>query len=130
MLVHPEYYTFGPCYEWNGVVHKQWIRCYLLMGSSFVKVDSVPAGHICAVYNLEQLQLKTVTLCDKIECMPLRGFAFGLQPLVKINVEPVLASGELDTQNHIICTSHCFTTSNSTASDHHALTRILKKRTL
>ena len=110
---HIDYYTFGPRYDWNGnEVPKQKIRCYLLMGSSFVKVDSVPAGHICAIYNLEQLQLKTVTLCDKIECMPLRGFAFGLQPLVKVNVEPVLASGEFGLQNlngntyNIILTIH------------------------
>ncbi|KAL3792868.1 hypothetical protein HJC23_004793 [Cyclotella cryptica] len=91
-----EYYTFGPRYDWKDdvaeKVPKQRIRCYLLMGSSFVKVDCVPAGHVCAIYNLEQLQLKTVTLCDKLECMPLRGFDFGLQPLVKVNVEPVLAS--------------------------------------
>jgi ribosome assembly protein 1 len=95
-----EYYAFGPKYDWNNEetkinVPKQRIRCYLLMGSSFVKVDCVPAGHVCAIYNLEQLQLKTVTLCDRLECMPLRGFDFGLQPVVKVNVEPVLSSGEL-----------------------------------
>jgi len=91
-----EYYIFGPRYK-NGNssnIPKQRIRCYLLMGSSFVRVNSVPAGHICAIYNLEGLQLKTVTLCDRKECMPLRGFDFGLQPLVKVNVEPVSASGE------------------------------------
>ena len=95
-----EYYAFGPRYEWKedgkDRVPKQRIRCYLLMGSSFVKVDCVPAGHVCAVYNLEHLQWKTVTLCDQLECMPLRGFDFGLQPLVKVNVEPLLASGESD----------------------------------
>ena len=90
-----EYYMFGPRYNNNGNstnIPKQRIRCYLLMGSSFVRVNSVPAGHICAIYNLEGLQLKTVTLCDRKECMPLRGFDFGLQPLVKVNVEPVSAS--------------------------------------
>jgi ribosome assembly protein 1 len=93
-----EYFTFGPRYDYKdgNDVPKQRIRCFLLMGSSFVKVDSVPAGHICAIYNLEQLQLKTVTLCDRVECMPLRGFDFGLQPLVKVNVEPVLASGKFE----------------------------------
>ena len=94
-----EYYMFGPRYTRNNAngeqVPRQRIRCYLLMGSSFVRVNSVPAGHICAIYNLEGLQLKTMTICDKIECMPLRGFDFGLQPLVKVNVEPVNASGEL-----------------------------------
>ena len=66
-----EYYTLGQRYEWkeggDNVPRKQRIRCYLLMGSSFVKVDAVPAGHICAVCNMEQLQLKTVTLCDRME---------------------------------------------------------------
>lgn len=90
-----DYYTFGPRYSWNGdYIPRQKIRCYLLMGSSFVRVNSVPAGHICAIYNLEALQLKTLTLCDRKECMPLHGFDFGLQPLVKVNVEPVSASGE------------------------------------
>ena len=91
-----EYHMFGPRYTGlncdNDDVPKQRIRCYLLMGSSFVRVNSVPAGHICAIYNLEALQLKTVTLCDRRECMPLHGFDFGLQPLVKVNVEPVSAS--------------------------------------
>ena len=92
-----DYYTFGPRYEWGNTQlrPKQKIRCYLLMGSSFVRVPSVPAGHICAIHDLEALQLKTVTLCDQKECMPLRGFDFSLQPLVKVNVEPVSASGEL-----------------------------------
>ena len=92
-----EYYMFGPRYDDRNDrnnIPKQRIRCYLLMGSSFVRVKSVPAGHICAIYNLEDLQLKTVTLCDKRECMPLRGFDFGLQPLVRVNVEPVSAAGE------------------------------------
>ena len=89
-----EYYMFGPRYNGNSIdsVPKQKIRCYLMMGSSFVRVNSVPAGHICAIYNLEALQLKTVTLCDRKECMPLQGFDFCLQPLVKVNVEPVSAS--------------------------------------
>lgn len=92
-----EYHAFGPRYDDGNdrdVLPKQRIRCYLLMGSSFIRVDSVPAGHICAIYNLEALQMKTVTLCDRGECMPLRGFDFGLQPLVKVNIEPVSASGK------------------------------------
>jgi len=89
-----DYHMFGPRYcesEGHGVPTQR-IRCYLLMGAEFVKVDSVPAGHICAIYNLEELHLKTVTLCDRRNCMPLRGFEFGLQPLVKVNVEAVSAA--------------------------------------
>ena len=95
-----DYHMFGPRYcgsESN--VPKQRIRCYLLMGAEFVKVDSVPAGHICAIYNLEALNLKTVTICDRRNCMPLRGFDFGLQPLVKVNVEALSAAGELSTRS-------------------------------
>ena len=89
-----EYYMLGPRYSGHDTnIAKQKSRCYLLMGSSFVRVNSVPAGHICAIYNLEDLQMKTVTLCDRQECMPLHGFDVGLQPLVKVNVEPVSASG-------------------------------------
>jgi ribosome assembly protein 1 len=81
-----EYYVFGPRYNgWGGnrdVVPRQRIWCYLLMGSSFIRVDSVPAGHIYTIYNLEVLQLKTVTLCDRRGCMPLHGFDFELQSLV------------------------------------------------
>ena len=89
----------GQAYHWMGPKHqyglhqeKKIIRLYLLMGSSFVRVDHVPAGHICAVYGLEELQLKTVTLCDSPDGMPLQGLDRGLRPLVKVNVEPVSAS--------------------------------------
>ena len=114
-----EYYAFGPRYDGCGgddrdvvVVPRQRIRCYLLMGSSFIRVDSVPAGHICAIYNLEALQLKTVTLCDRRGCMPLRGFDFGLQPLVKVNVEPVSASGKF----HLRCAKRTFPRQPTTVS--------------
>ncbi len=73
---------YNGCGGNHDIVPRQRIRCYLLMGSSFIRVNSVPAEHICALYNLEVLQLKTVTLCDRRGCMPLRGFDFGLQSLV------------------------------------------------
>ena len=86
------YYIYGPKYQETNTIQRS-IRLYVLMGSSFVRVKSVPAGHICAIYNLEDLQLKTLTLCDKEGGMPLCGFGnTGLQPLVKVNVEPVVAS--------------------------------------
>ena len=88
-----EYYMMGPKYKPGGAkTVRKTLRLYLLMGSSFVKVNSVPAGHICAVYDLEDLQLKTVTLCDSSQGMPIRGFHHGLKPLVKVNVEPVSAN--------------------------------------
>lgn len=87
-----EYYWMGPKHQYGTIQEKKAIRLYLLMGSSFVLVDEVPAGHICAVYGLEELQLKTVTLCDSPDAMPLKGLDRGLRPLVKVNVEPVSAS--------------------------------------
>ncbi|KAL3921289.1 MAG: hypothetical protein SGILL_002826 [Bacillariaceae sp.] len=69
------------------------VKLFLLMGSSFVLVDEVPAGHLCAIQNLEDLQYKTATLCDSQNCMPLLGFADGgVRPLVKVNVEAVDAA--------------------------------------
>jgi len=64
------------------------VRLYLLMGSSFIRVEEVPAGHLCAVHGLEDVQLKTVTLSDSPACEPLRGFHEGVRPLVKVSIEP------------------------------------------
>jgi len=64
------------------------IRLYLLMGSSFIRVEEVPAGHLCAIYGLEDVQLKSVTLSDSPYCEPLRGFHVGMRPLVKVSIEP------------------------------------------
>jgi ribosome assembly protein 1 len=89
-----EYYMYGPRFNKSDTLQKQSIRLYLLMGSSFVRVESVPAGHICAVYNLENLHLKTVTLCDRPDAMPLRGFDQGVRPLVKVSVEPASVAGK------------------------------------
>jgi len=84
-----EYYAMGPKHKAGAVAPRKKVRLYLLMGSDFVRVDEVPAGHLCAVFNLEDVQLKTVTLCDQPDGMPLRGFDRGIRPLVKVNVEPV-----------------------------------------
>ncbi|GKY93738.1 hypothetical protein MPSEU_000340900 [Mayamaea pseudoterrestris] len=87
--------TTGSAYHLLGPKHttdsppppKRTIRCYLLMGSSFVLVDEVPAGHLCAIANLDDVYFKTVTLCDSPHGMPLQGFDNRLRPLVKVNVE-------------------------------------------
>ena len=87
-----EYYALGPKHKAGADTPRKQIRLYLLMGSEFVLVDEVPAGHLCAVYNLEDVQLKTVTLCDQPDGMPLQGFDRGVRPLVKVNVEAVDAA--------------------------------------
>ena len=84
-----EYHVMGPKHKATNEAPKRYIRLYLLMGSSFVLVPEVPAGHLCAIQNLEDVQLKTATLCDLSGGMPLRGFDHGIRPLVKVNVESV-----------------------------------------
>lgn len=85
------YKLFGPKYKGDAEddAPERSIRLFLLMGSSFISVKEVPAGHLCAVYNLEGIPFKTVTLCDKPNGMPISGFGrTTLRPLVKVQVEP------------------------------------------
>ena len=92
------YYCFGPKYNPGRDMEKlckKTIRLYILMGSSYVRVQSVPAGHFCAIYGLEELQLKTVTLCSSPNAMPLAVIDRGVRPLVKVNVEAKSPSGTL-----------------------------------
>ena len=81
------YFVFGPKYEQGSERPTRKVRLYLLMGSSFVLVDKVPAGHLCAVANLDDTQLKTLTLSDSEYAMPLALPDDGVRPLVKVNVE-------------------------------------------
>ena len=71
------------------------------MGSSYIRVSSVPAGHICAIYGLEELQLKSVTICDVEYGMPLKVFDRGVRHLVKVSVEPISVSGEWNWKKEI-----------------------------
>ena len=91
-----EYYCFGPKHKdsMDENVPKRRVRLYLLMGSAYIRVNKVPAGHICAVHGLEELQLKTMTLSSSPCGMHLNAFNQGLQPLVKVNVEAVSNSGK------------------------------------
>lgn len=86
------YYLYGPKHAGPAVgeLLQRSVRLYLLMGSSFVRVESVPAGHICAIQNLEGIAFKSVTLCDSTSAMPLQGFIGSslLRPLVKVSIEP------------------------------------------
>jgi ribosome assembly protein 1 len=100
-----EYYCFGPKYnpdrDFESSLFKKTIRLYILMGSSYVRVKSVPAGHFCAIHGLEELQLKTVTLCSSPHAMPLVVADGGIRPLVKVNVEAKSSLGEFgDNDDH------------------------------
>lgn len=89
------YHLFGPKYPASStdVPLKRSVRLFLLMGSSFVAVPAVSAGHLCAVSNLEGVQFKTVTICNEYAGMPIMGFSGNhLRPLVKVSIEPENAS--------------------------------------
>ena len=88
------YYLFGPKYKKKKKddddtlpLPQKSIRLYLLMGSSFVLVEEVPAGHLCAVLNLEDVQLKNITLSDRRDAMPLATIERRMRPLVKVSLE-------------------------------------------
>eukprot|EP00536_Pseudo-nitzschia_multiseries_P007005 jgi/Psemu1/194343/e_gw1.156.19.1 len=86
------YHVMGPKHKFHdqNTVQSRPIRLFLLMGSTFVLVDEVPAGHLCAIQNLENVQYKTATICDNPHGMPLLGFSdLEIRPLVKVNVEAV-----------------------------------------
>mmetsp|Transcript_28623 Transcript_28623/g.77509 ORF Transcript_28623/g.77509 Transcript_28623/m.77509 type:complete len:1118 (-) Transcript_28623:225-3578(-) len=86
------YHVMGPKHKFHdqNTIQSRPVRLFLLMGSSFVLVDEVPAGHLCAIQNLENVQYKTATICDSPHGMPLLGFSdLEIRPLVKVNVEAV-----------------------------------------
>lgn len=86
------YHVMGPKHNFNdpNATQSRPVRLFLLMGSSFVLVNEVPAGHLCAIQNLENFQYKTATICDSPRGMPLLGFSdMEIRPLVKVNVEAI-----------------------------------------
>ena len=92
-----EYYVLGPKYQppssdgssssSSSPPPKRTIQLFLLMGSSFVLVPEVPAGHLCAVLNLDTVQLKHCCLSDRVHATPLKLVEHSMRPLVKVNVE-------------------------------------------
>jgi ribosome assembly protein 1 len=83
------YYLLGPKHSEDSVPVQRVVRLYLLMGSALVRVDAVPAGHLCAISNLDDSSFKSVTLCDTMHGMPMQVPDRGVRPLVKVNVEAV-----------------------------------------
>ena len=71
---------------------KRNVRLYVLLGQSLVSVPRVPAGHLCAVSNLDTTGFKTATLCSVKGGRPLRSVPARQRPLVKVQVEPLKAS--------------------------------------
>jgi ribosome assembly protein 1 len=71
------------------------VRLYLLLGSSYVFVSRVPAGHLCAVLGLEGAVVATpVTICSTGMGLAIgtpESFRRKPQPLVKVQIEPAAA---------------------------------------
>jgi ribosome assembly protein 1 len=63
------------------------IGIYMCLGPSVIPVESAHAGNIVALYGLDQLILKTATLCTTWICHPLRAITFQAKPLVRVAVE-------------------------------------------
>lgn len=97
-----DYFMIGPKHSASSPLRKQSIRLYLLMGSSFIRVNEVPAGNLCAVYNLEDIQLKTVTISNSEKCMPVTGLENRIRPLVKVNVEAESAADNDDLERGLM----------------------------
>ena len=97
LISDESYYLLGPKHARNGTIAQEEaprrrVRLYLLMGSTFVQVNRVPAGHLCAVANLQDSSFKSVTLADTLDAMPLQAPGRRVRPLVKVNVEAVNAN--------------------------------------
>jgi len=90
-----EYNIYGPSDADRGIQQpstRRNIQLYLIMGSSLVAVEEVPAGHICAITNVDDLRWRTLTLCDQDYGVPVQGVSIKARPLVKVNVEACIPS--------------------------------------
>ena len=96
-----EYHLFGSSVKPsdrshdNSTIPKRRIQLFLIMGSSYVAVKEVPAGHICAVSNLDDLRWRTLTICDREFGIPIHGITLKAKPLVKVNVSTIVPSGKM-----------------------------------
>lgn len=62
---------------------------YMMMGRDLVAVDSVPAGHVCAIGGLEGKVHRNATLCGSVENMVnLAGVTMQAAPIVRVALEP------------------------------------------
>lgn len=61
---------------------------YMLLGRELILVDSVPAGNICGIGGLEQAVIRTATLTNNLNCLPIVE-KLCIEPIVRNSVEPV-----------------------------------------
>ena len=61
---------------------------YLCLGPSVTPVDEVSAGNIVAIVGIDQIVLKTATICTTWAAAPLKPMVFQAKPMVRVAVEP------------------------------------------
>jgi len=69
-------------------------RTVLCMGRKQDAVEDVPCGNTCALVGLDQFIAKTATLTndDKADAFPMKAMKFSVSPVVRVAVEPKVAS--------------------------------------
>jgi elongation factor 2 len=69
-------------------------RTVLCMGRKQDAVEDVPCGNTCAVVGLDQYIAKTATLTNEgnADCFPMKAMKFSVSPVVRVAVEPKVAS--------------------------------------
>ncbi|KAG8516396.1 Elongation factor-like GTPase 1 [Galemys pyrenaicus] len=61
---------------------------YLLMGRELEELDEVPPGNVLGIGGLQDLVLKSATLCSQPSCPPFVPLGFEATPIVRVAVEP------------------------------------------
>jgi ribosome assembly protein 1 len=62
---------------------------YLCLGPSIAPVDEVPAGNIVGIFGLEDIILRTGTICSDWKSSPLKSITFQAKPMLRVAVEPI-----------------------------------------
>ncbi|XP_060035502.1 elongation factor-like GTPase 1 isoform X2 [Erinaceus europaeus] len=63
-------------------------RLYLLMGRELEELEEVPPGNVLGIGGLQDLVLKSATLCSSPSCPPFVPLSFEATPIVRVAVEP------------------------------------------
>ncbi|XP_037365866.1 elongation factor-like GTPase 1 isoform X2 [Talpa occidentalis] len=61
---------------------------YLLMGRELEQLEEVPPGNVLGIGGLQDLVLKSATLCSLPSCPPFVPLSFDATPIVRVAVEP------------------------------------------
>ncbi|KAL6072938.1 Elongation factor-like GTPase 1 [Balamuthia mandrillaris] len=60
---------------------------YIMMGRELQRVDKVPAGNVFGIGGVEDVILKTATICSTPLCQSFLHMGFGFSPIVRVAVE-------------------------------------------